>query len=107
MALATAVGGHGRPVNVAGSPAVGWGAAAVIGLVFGSPLGLPSTDEARLLPRGLGISAGPGLDHPGVDASTGLPVSREADERAGCWAEQRSVRADVFDFPERKVASRV
>jgi glycosyltransferase 2 family protein len=58
VALATAVGGHGLPVNVAGSLAVGWGATAVIRLVFGSPLGLPSIDEVRLLLRELGISAG-------------------------------------------------
>jgi uncharacterized membrane protein YbhN (UPF0104 family) len=57
VALATAVGGHGLPVNVAGSLAVGWGATAVIRLVFGSPLGLPSIDEVRLLLRELGIGA--------------------------------------------------
>jgi uncharacterized membrane protein YbhN (UPF0104 family) len=58
VALATAVGGHGLPVNVAGSLAIGWGATAVIRLVFGSPLGLPSVDEVRLLLQELGIGAG-------------------------------------------------
>ena len=57
VALATAVGGHGLPVNVAGSLAIGWGATAVIRLVFGSPLGLPSVDDVRLLLQELGIGA--------------------------------------------------
>ncbi len=48
-ALASAVGGHGLPVNVLGSLAIGWGATAVARLVFGSPLGLPSAEDVRLL----------------------------------------------------------
>jgi uncharacterized membrane protein YbhN (UPF0104 family) len=56
-ALASAVGGHGLPLNVAGSLAIGWGAATVVRLVFGSPLGLPSADDVRLLLRELGIDA--------------------------------------------------
>jgi glycosyltransferase 2 family protein len=56
-ALASAVGGHGLPVNVVGSLAIGWGAAAIVRLVFGSPLGLPSAAEVRLLLRELGIEA--------------------------------------------------
>ena len=55
VALASAVGGHGLPVNVLGSLAIGWGATAVVRLIFGSPLGLPSTDDVRLLLAELGI----------------------------------------------------
>src|SRR5947207_2410420 len=55
VALASAVGGHGLPLNVLGSLAIGWGATAVVRLVFGSPLGLPSADDVRLLLEGVGI----------------------------------------------------
>ena len=37
VALASAVGGHGLPVNVLGSLAIGWGTTAVVRLIFGSP----------------------------------------------------------------------
>ena len=56
VAMASAVGGHGLPVNVAGSLAIGWGATALIQLVFGSPLGLPSSDEVGAA-RELGVGA--------------------------------------------------
>src|SRR3984893_715323 len=55
VALASAGGGQGLPLNVLGSLAVGWGATAVVRLVFGSPLGLPSADDVRLLLEGVGI----------------------------------------------------
>ena len=55
VALASAVGGHGLPLNVLGSLAIGWGATAVVRLIFGSPLGLPSTEDVRLLLTELGI----------------------------------------------------
>jgi glycosyltransferase 2 family protein len=55
VALACVVGGHGLPVNVVGSLVIGWGAAAVVRLVFGSPLGLPSVADVRVLLAGLGI----------------------------------------------------
>jgi uncharacterized membrane protein YbhN (UPF0104 family) len=55
VALACAVGGHGLPLNVAGSLAIGWGATAIVRLVFGSPLGLPSAEDVRLLLEELGI----------------------------------------------------
>ena len=55
VALASAVGGHGLPLNVLGSLAIGWGATALVRLTFGSPLGLPSTDDVRLLLTELGI----------------------------------------------------
>jgi uncharacterized membrane protein YbhN (UPF0104 family) len=57
VALASAVGGHGLPVNVLGSLAIGWGAAVLVRLIFGSPLGLPSAGDVQLLLDELGISA--------------------------------------------------
>jgi uncharacterized protein (TIRG00374 family) len=57
VALATAVGGHGLPLNVLGSMAIGWGTAVLVRLIFGSPLGLPSADDVRLLLQELGIRA--------------------------------------------------
>jgi len=56
-ALATAVGGHGLPLNVGGSLAIGWGVAVAVRLVFGSPLGLPSADDVRLLLQEIGVRA--------------------------------------------------
>ena len=58
VALACAVGGHGLPLNVLGSLAIGWGVTAVVRLVFGLPLGLPSAGDVRLLLAELGIEAG-------------------------------------------------
>ncbi len=58
VALACAVGGHGLPLNVLGSLAIGWGVTALVRLVFGSPLGLPSTDDVQLLLDELGVRAG-------------------------------------------------
>jgi uncharacterized membrane protein YbhN (UPF0104 family) len=58
VALACAVGGHGLAVNVLGSLAIGWGVTALVRLVFGSPLGLPSLEDVRILLEELGIRAG-------------------------------------------------
>ena len=58
VALASAVGGHGLPLNVLGSLAIGWGAAVLVRLIFGSPLGLPSADDVRLLLTELGVHSG-------------------------------------------------
>ena len=58
VALASAVGGHGLPLNVLGSLAIGWGATAGVRLIFGSPLGLPSADDVRLLLEEFGIRSG-------------------------------------------------
>jgi glycosyltransferase 2 family protein len=55
VALASAVGGHGLPLNVLGSLAIGWGATALVRLTFGSPLGLPSLGDVRALLEELGI----------------------------------------------------
>ncbi len=57
VALASAVGGHGLPINVLGSLAIGWGAAVLVRLIFGSPLGLPSAGDVQLLLDELGIGA--------------------------------------------------
>jgi len=57
VALASAVGGHQLPLNVLGSLAIGWGVAAAVRLVFGSPLGLPSANDVRRLLAELGIGA--------------------------------------------------
>jgi uncharacterized membrane protein YbhN (UPF0104 family) len=57
VGLATVVGGHGLPVNVLGSLALGWGVAAVVHLVVGSPLGLPSSADITDLMAGVGITA--------------------------------------------------
>ena len=58
VALAGAVGGEGLPLNVLGSMAIGWAAALLIRLIFGSPLGLPSAADVQRLLADLGISAG-------------------------------------------------
>jgi uncharacterized membrane protein YbhN (UPF0104 family) len=57
VALAAAVGGHGLPLNVLGSLAIGWGVTAVVRLVFGSPLGLPSASDVGLLLEEFGLCA--------------------------------------------------
>jgi uncharacterized membrane protein YbhN (UPF0104 family) len=54
-AVATVVAGDGLPVNVAASVALGWGAAALVHLVFGSPLGLPSGEELAVVLADLGV----------------------------------------------------
>ena len=57
VAMASVVGGHGLPLNVLGSMAIGWGVTAIVHLVFGSPLGLPSTEDVVILLRELGVAA--------------------------------------------------
>jgi uncharacterized protein (TIRG00374 family) len=66
VALASAVGGHGLPVNVLGSLAIGWGVTALVRLIFGSPLGLPSIDDVRVL-----------LDELGIQSSDVQPATRQ------------------------------
>jgi uncharacterized membrane protein YbhN (UPF0104 family) len=55
-AVATVVVGDGLPVNVAASVALGWGTVALLHLVFGSPLGLPSGEELAVVLEDLGLS---------------------------------------------------
>ena len=51
------VNGSGLPVSVLASLAVGWGVTALVHLVFGSPLGLPSSTEVEVLLQDLEIAA--------------------------------------------------
>ncbi len=57
-AVATVVAGYGLPVNVAASVALGWGTVALLHLVFGSPLGLPSGEELAVVVEDLGVLVG-------------------------------------------------
>jgi glycosyltransferase 2 family protein len=57
VSLASAVGGHGIPLNVLGSLTIGWGAAVAVRLLFGSPLGLPSSDDVQQLLAEVGVPA--------------------------------------------------
>ncbi len=56
LGVATVVHGSGFPVAVLASLAAGWGTAAVVRLIFGSPLGLPSTREISVLLADLDIA---------------------------------------------------
>ncbi|HUY66234.1 MAG TPA: flippase-like domain-containing protein [Acidimicrobiales bacterium] len=55
VSVSTVTGGHGLPVNVLGSLAIGWGATAAVHLAFSSPLGLPSVSDVEALLAGLGV----------------------------------------------------
>ena len=57
LALTAVVTESGLPVAVLASLAVGWGVTALYHLVFGSPLGLPSSAEVTVLLADLDISA--------------------------------------------------
>ena len=57
LAITAVVNGSGVPLSVLASLAVGWGVTAIVHLVFGSPLGLPSTGEVELLLGDLELSA--------------------------------------------------
>jgi len=55
LAIATMVSGYGLPVSVLASLAIGVLVTAIVHLVFGSPLGLASAAEVRVLLADLGI----------------------------------------------------
>src|SRR5215469_4907430 len=57
VSLAAAVGGHGLPLNILGSLVIGWGAAVAVRLIFGSPLGLPSSNDVQQLLADVGVRA--------------------------------------------------
>ncbi len=57
LALAAVVSESGLPVAIVASLALGWGVTALVHLIFGSPLGLPSTDEVGVLLGDLALSA--------------------------------------------------
>ena len=88
VAMACAVGGHGLPLNVLGSLAIGWGATALIRLVFGSPLGLPSIEDVRAL-----------LDELGIRTSHVQPEARQV------WgvAKYRGTQAGQADEPGQRI----
>jgi uncharacterized membrane protein YbhN (UPF0104 family) len=58
LAVVAVVTGSGLPVAVLASLGIGWGVTALVHLIFGSPLGLPSAAEVEELLSGLGLSAG-------------------------------------------------
>ena len=57
VSLATVVAGHAVPLNVLGSLAIGWGAAVAVRLIFGSPRGLPSSEDVLQLLAEIGVRA--------------------------------------------------
>ena len=57
LAVATIMSAKGLPLAVLASLAVGVLLTAIVHLIFGSPLGLPSADEVSLLLAGLGLDA--------------------------------------------------
>jgi uncharacterized protein (TIRG00374 family) len=93
VALACAVGGHGLPLNVLGSLAIGWGVTAVVRLVFGSPLGLPSAEDVRLLLAELGLHAS-GV-HPATRQVWGVGKFR-ATETCGADSPGQRIAIEVY-----------
>jgi uncharacterized membrane protein YbhN (UPF0104 family) len=81
-AVAAVVAGDGLPVNVAASVALGWGAVALLHLVLGSPLGLPSGEELAIV-----------LDDLGVPVSTMDPSDHQV------WGVARYVGVDPAGQP--------
>ena len=81
-AVATVVAGDGLPVNVAASVALGWGTAALVHLILGSPLGLPSGEELAVV-----------LDDLGVPVSTMSPADRQV------WGVARYTGIDITGEP--------
>ncbi len=57
LAVAAVANGSGLPMAVLAGVATGWGVTALVHLVFGSPLGLPSTGEMVVLLSDLDLSA--------------------------------------------------
>lgn len=83
LALATVVNGSGLPVAVLASLAIGWGATAIVHLIVGSPLGLPSAGELVALLEDLGIHVGEVMPNPdqewGVGRFSGVIDGRAAE----------------------------
>jgi uncharacterized membrane protein YbhN (UPF0104 family) len=85
VSLSTVTGGHGLPLNVLGSLAIGWGATAAVHLAFSSPLGLPSVSDVEALLAGLGVGvreAGP-MAHQAWGVATYRATESLADGGAG------------------------
>jgi uncharacterized membrane protein YbhN (UPF0104 family)/tRNA A-37 threonylcarbamoyl transferase component Bud32 len=105
VAMACAVGGHGLAVNVLGSLAVGWGIAALVRLIFGSPLGLPSLDDVRLLLAELGI----GVDdlHPAARQVWGVAKYRAAQARPAGSCDRLGIAIYGRDAAQAKLLTKV
>ena len=89
-AVAAVVAGNGLPVNVAASVALGWGTAALLHLIFGSPLGLPSGEELAVV-----------LDDLGVPVSTLSPAPKQV------WGVARYSGTDLGGEPWRSPSTAV
>ena len=76
LAVAVVVNGSGLPVSVLAGVAVGWGITALVHLIVGSPLGLPSTDEMLVLLGDLDISADVVEPTPGQEWGVGRFAGR-------------------------------
>ena len=105
VALACAVGGHGLPLNVLGSLAIGWGMTAVVRLIFGSPLGLPSAGDVQLLLDELGLRAS--HVHPAPRQVWGV-AKYEAVEmpRAGSLGQRLGVEVYGRDAADAKILTK-
>ena len=100
-AVATVVSGYGLPVNVAASVALGWGTVALLHLVFGSPLGLPSGEELAVVVEDLGVQVGtltPSQHQVwGVARYTGIDQSGESAGGLALWSRRRRCPAALED----------
>ena len=86
-AVATVVAGDGLPVNVAASVALGWGTVALLHLVLGSPLGLPSGPELAVVLGDLGVpvsTLSPATHQVWGVALTAAPTSTVGPSRSLC-----------------------
>ena len=102
LAVAAVVNGSGVPLAVLASLAVGWGVTAVVHLVFGSPLGLPSADEVQLLLGDLEITAvdvGPTPNQEWGVGRFGGHDRRRPGRRLGLWARRLGRPAAGQDGP--------
>ncbi|MHB1519408.1 MAG: lysylphosphatidylglycerol synthase domain-containing protein [Acidimicrobiales bacterium] len=70
LALSTIASGAGLPVSMLTGLALGWGVVAVVHLLFGSPLGLPSPEEVGLLLADLDLLAAE--VHPAAEQEWGV-----------------------------------
>lgn len=93
VVLAAVVSGQGLPVSVLGSLALAWGATALVHLVFGSPLGIPSTADVALLMHELGFDAR--HVRPAPDQEWGVATYR-ADQGDGAGDERQQLAIAVY-----------
>jgi hypothetical protein len=110
VALASAVGGHGLPVNVLGSLAIGWGATALSGTSSGSPpvsrswdatVASPPTTAARSSWPGCGSTGSACARPPGWE----LWARGMTTWRPGCcsnWSAKRSASSGSASMRARR-----